>query len=62
MDRPRTFDVEGQEVRCYEIDGDRLWQCDCADFKRRLKQFGQGFCAHTAVAIMRMFDDDEIEP
>lgn len=58
----RTYVVEGQEVRCYEIDGHRLWRCECVDFKRRLDQFGEGFCAQTAVAIMRAFDSGEIDP
>ena len=56
----RTFDIEGQEVRCYEGTGKRLWQCECPAFKRRLGIFGQGFCAHTALAIMRCIEDGSI--
>lgn len=57
----RTFDIEGQEVRCYQSAGHRLWRCECLDFQRRLSQFGEGFCAHTAVAIMRMMEESSIE-
>jgi len=57
----RTFDVEGQEVQCYQSAGHRLWRCECADFQRRLSQLGEGFCAHTAVAIMRLTEEGSIE-
>lgn len=60
--RTRTYDVEGQEVSCYEIDGHRLWRCACAAFERRLREFGEGFCAHTAVAMMRALDEGDIDP
>ncbi len=56
-----TFDIEGQEVRRYCIDGQNLWQCECSAFRRRLSQYGEGFCAHTAVAIMRSLEDRPIE-
>jgi hypothetical protein len=56
----RILDIKGEEVRCYELDGDRLWRCRCALFQRRLERFGQGFCAHTAVAIERCFTDGSI--
>ena len=49
----RCFDIEGQEVRCYESGQDRLWRCECAYFQRTLAQHREGFCPHTAVAIMR---------
>lgn len=48
--------VEGQEVRCYQSEGHRLWQCQCAAYQRRLEQYGEGFCAHTAVVIMRCLE------
>lgn len=48
----KTYDIEGQEVTCYENDGHRLWVCKCDDFKRKLSRHGEGFCPHTAVAIM----------
>jgi len=57
---PRTFDIEGEEVRCFELDGHRLWWCGCAAFQRRLVKFGEGFCAHTAVAIERYIADGPI--
>ena len=41
--------------------GDRLWRCECAAFQRRLEQYGEGFCVHTAVAIMRSLEDRSIE-
>jgi hypothetical protein len=58
----RTFDIEGQEVRCYELDRHRLWRCDCTAFQQRFEKFGEGFCAHTAVAIQRCIADGTIEP
>jgi hypothetical protein len=57
---PRIFDIEGEEVLCYELNGDRLWRCGCAAFQRRLKRFGQGFCPHTALAIGRCITDGSI--
>jgi hypothetical protein len=61
LDRPvQTFDIEGQEVNCYLSDGHRLWQCPCADFQRTLMQYAEGFCPHTAVAILRALQDGSI--
>jgi hypothetical protein len=57
----QTFDIEGQEVRCYELDEHRLWRCECPAFQRRLGKFGQGFCAHIAVAMERCIQDGSIE-
>ncbi len=57
----RTFDIAGQEVRCYQSEGHPLWRCECPAFQRRLSRFGEGFCAHTAVAIMRSTEDGSIE-
>jgi len=57
----RTFDIEGQEVTCYESDGHRLWRCECAHFQRTLNAHGEGFCPHTAVAIMRCIEDGSIQ-
>jgi hypothetical protein len=51
MEPTRTYDIEGQPVHCYELDGDRLWRCECERFKRNLERFGEGFCPHVAVAI-----------
>ena len=47
----RTFDIEGQTVRCVQSGADRLWRCECECFQRMLAKHGQGFCAHVAVAI-----------
>jgi hypothetical protein len=58
--QPRIFDIEGEEVRCYELDGHRMWQCGCAAFQQRLDKFGRGFCAHTALAIERCITDGSI--
>jgi len=57
----RTLDIEGQPVRCIETYGKRLWLCDCEKFKERATRHPEGFCAHTAVAIMRCIDDGSIE-
>ena len=48
-----TFEIEGQKVVCHQRHGHRLWHCACADFARRLTRYGEGFCAHTAAAMMR---------
>ena len=49
-----TFDIEGQVVRCIETeDGKRTWLCECTDFQERAARHPEGFCAHTAVVIMR---------
>lgn len=58
----RTLDIEGQPVRCIETDdGKRLWLCDCPKFKERAARHPEGFCGHTAVAIMRCIEDGSIE-
>jgi hypothetical protein len=57
----RTLDIEGQPVRCIETDGRRVWLCDCQSFQERATQHPEGFCAHTAVAIMRCVQDGSIE-
>jgi hypothetical protein len=51
----RTFNIEGWLVSCFELDGNRLWQCECRVFQERLTRLRQGFCPHTAVAIMQHF-------
>jgi hypothetical protein len=51
MEPSRTYDIEGQSVRCYELDRHRLWRCECERFKRNLDRFGDGFCPHVAAAI-----------
>lgn len=56
----QTPDVEGQQVKCYVSDGHRLWQCPCAYFQRTLTQYGEGFCPHIAVAIMRTLGDGSL--
>src|ERR1700694_6114415 len=53
----RTLDIEGQCVRCIETDGRRVWLCECPSFKERATRHPEGFCAHTAVAIMRGIHD-----
>lgn len=54
----RTFDIEGQPVGCVETeDGERLWLCDCESFRDRAARLPEGFCAHTAAAIMRRLAD-----
>ena len=47
----RTFNIEGHIVHYIELDGDRLWHCECAAFRERLARLKEGFCGHTAVAI-----------
>ena len=46
------FDVEGREFVYYQMGG---------DFQRTLKQYKQGFCPNTAVAIMRAIKDGMID-
>jgi len=60
--RVRTFDIEGQTVRCIETDdGKRTWLCECADFQERAARHPEGFCAHTALAIWRCVDEGLID-
>lgn len=63
MPEPKVirFDIEGQEVTCYQSGEDRLWHCECERFKLNLTRFSQGFCPHTAVAIMRAIQDGTID-
>jgi hypothetical protein len=56
-----TFNIEGQEVRCFQNDQDRLWRCECEYFQRTLTQYNQGFCPHVAVAIWRAAEDGFID-
>ena len=49
----RTFDIEGQSVRCIETEDGRVWLCECQSFQERATRHPEGFCAHTAVAIMQ---------
>jgi len=60
-DKIHRFDIEGQEVVCYEKSGDRLWVCKCDYFQRTLKQHKEGFCPHTAVAIVQAMREGAIE-
>ena len=53
----RTFDIEGQTVRCVQSGGDRLWRCECEYFEQMLMKHGEGFCPHVAVAIMEVTED-----
>ncbi len=63
MESMRTFDVEGQVVRCVESGGDRLWrcECECEYFQRMLAKHGQGFCPHVAIAIGEAAESDMFE-
>jgi hypothetical protein len=56
----RTFDIEGQPVRLIEVEGRRVWLCDCASFRERAARHSESFCAHAAVAIMRCIQDGSI--
>ena len=60
-DKVYRFDIEGQEVVCYQTGGERLWVCGCEYFQRTLKQHKEGFCPHTTVAIMRAMREGTIE-
>jgi hypothetical protein len=40
--------------------GRREWNCDCADFLRRKKKYGSGFCAHLAMGISLWLHDRNI--
>ena len=57
-----TPGIEGQPVRCIEESGGKCaWLCDCPKFKERATRHPEGFCGHTAVAIMRCIQDGSIE-
>jgi predicted nucleic acid-binding Zn finger protein len=50
----RKYTIDGYLVTRDEMrDGcyARIWLCQCRDFDRRLVKFGQGFCAHVALAL-----------
>ena len=53
--------IDGYTVTFDDSADHRLWHCACADFERRFKQFGEGFCAHTAVAMMNQTFPNELE-
>ncbi len=55
------FTIEGQEVLCYQANGDRLWQCGCTYFQRMLAKHKQGFCPHIAIAIQAAASEGRIE-
>lgn len=61
-ERVLTFDIEGQEVRCFVSGRDRLWHCECERFKLNLARFKEGFCPHVAVAMAHALADGVIEP
>jgi hypothetical protein len=54
--------IEGMRVTCLKNErGQRVWQCGCSDFPRRQREFGDGFCAHTALAIERALREGVIK-
>ena len=59
--RVLRFDIDGQEVLCHEVNGDRLWHCKCAYFQRMLAKHGEGFCPHVALAIEEAITGGMIE-
>jgi hypothetical protein len=60
--RVTSLDIEGQAVRLIETDdGKRLWLCTCAKFKERATRHPEGFCGHTAVAVLRCIQDESLE-
>lgn len=56
QDQVLKFDIEGQEVLCYQTGGHRLWVCQCEYFKRKLAERREGYCPHTALAICRALE------
>jgi hypothetical protein len=55
--------VEGMRVTCLQNEsGKRVWQCGCSQFARRQRDLGEGFCAHTALAIAHALRDELIKP
>jgi hypothetical protein len=61
--KTKTFDVEGQPVRCIETaDGKRVWLCDCDSFKARAARHPErdSNCGHVVVAIERCIRDGAI--
>jgi hypothetical protein len=55
------FNIEGQEVVCYQMGNDRLWVCKCEYFQERLRLRQQGYCPHMAAAIIQAMDEGTIE-
>ena len=57
----RTLVIEGQPVLLIRTEeGERTWLCDYAMFKERATRHPEGFCGHTAVAIMWCIEDGSI--
>ncbi|HEX4050673.1 MAG TPA: hypothetical protein VHY19_07350 [Steroidobacteraceae bacterium] len=55
--------IEGMRVTCLQDErGKRVWQCGCSEFVRRQRNIGEGFCAHTALAIERALREGLIKP
>ena len=48
-------------VRLIEVDGRRVWLCECVSFRERATRHPESFCAHTAVAIMRCIHEGPIQ-
>ena len=56
-----NFVIEGQRGTCDVSDtGKRYCECGCPNFAERLAKFGEGFCAHTAVAIEQAYLSEQI--
>lgn len=55
------FAIEGQEVLCYQANGDRLWHCSCIYFQKMLAKHHQGFCPHIAIAIQEATSEGRIQ-
>ena len=58
-----AYTVAGCRVICTQDDRQRrVWHCECSEFERRLVNFSEGFCVHTALAIERAIEAGEITP
>jgi hypothetical protein len=49
--------IEGERVTCTQGNhGPRVWRCGCLEFEQRLLKYGEGFCQHVAVVLLREHD------
>jgi hypothetical protein len=54
------YQVGIHRVTCsVDSTGRRVWHCDCPDYDRRLRLYGEGFCPHLVVAFLESMEDEQ---
>jgi hypothetical protein len=58
----REFRVDNYRVTCTDDPlGDRVWRCECPEYGRRLRKYGEGFCAHLVVVFLEILEKESDE-